>query len=156
MAGLDSLGDEAELPFDWDLSRLLNFDPAGAPAVMDDGDDGKQELQDGADEFAYQYKLDTVVFLRPMNNAALSFWLGKVVRLGEGDHLGEYELWWFKSKRPFGVYHPWYTTKRKPMVDWQLESSIQDSVVPRQEDQREVGAKNQKLPAALAAGLRGG
>jgi hypothetical protein len=38
-------------------------------------------------------------------------------------------LWWYRSIRPFGTYNLWCDARKKPMVDWQLESSIQDSVV---------------------------
>ena len=126
MAGVDSLCDEADLPFNWDLSRLFNFDPDAAPVVVIDADEEKQD--GGPDAFVYDYELNDVVFLRPPGQEDLPFWLGKVVSLGEGEHLGFYELWWYTSKKVFGTYHPWVDVRKKPLVDWQLQSSIQDSV----------------------------
>ena len=74
----------------------------------------------------------------------MSFWLDKVVRLGEGDHLGQYELWWYTAVREFGTYHPWIGLRRKPMVDWQLQSSIQysDKMVG---DGKHISAKSEAL-----------
>jgi hypothetical protein len=125
MAGVDSLCDEDDLPFNWDLSRLLNWD-ADAHDVMLDND----EKEVGADEdYAYEYELDTIVIMKPVAGDPLPFYLGKIVNLGEGDRAGEYEVWWMESKNVYGTYNLAVDHRKKPMVDWQFEESVQDSVV---------------------------
>jgi hypothetical protein len=123
LAGVDSLGNEDDLPFNWDLSRLLNFD---AQAMVDD--DMKQ-AEDEA-KFAYKYELDTIILVRPTGADAGEepFWLAKVVSFGtDAEHMGQYEVWWMQATRRFGTWRL-SRNNRKPLMDWLLETSIQDCV----------------------------
>jgi hypothetical protein len=123
LAGVDSLGEDADLPFTWDLSRLLNYN---ADAVNDMVDD--DEKVDGNEMFAYKHELDTIVLIRPTGLNDEPFWLGKLVNLGAApDHIGQYEVWWMCSTTLFGTWTMCFNN-RKPLVDWQPESSIQDTV----------------------------
>ena len=139
LAGVDSLGDEADLPFNWDLSRLLNYDVADAHEMADDD----EKAVDANDKFAYKYALDTIVLIRP-RVLGDSFWLGKVVNLGgEPDHVGEYEVWWMESATEFGTWKM-SRANRKPLMDWQPEESIQDSVV-MVSNEKKLHKKSMKL-----------
>jgi hypothetical protein len=138
LRGVDSLGDEADLEFDWDLSRLLNRDGGAANVVVDDD----EKADDDEESFAYKYQLTTVVMIRPLSDD-LSFWLGKVVSLGDGDRSGQYEVWWLEAQRMYGTYHLCYRNN-KPLMDWQSEDSIQDSVV-MVANGKKLNAKSVKL-----------
>jgi hypothetical protein len=121
MAGVDTLGDEAPLPFAWDLSRVINFRPENA----DMKDDGKQEEE----SFDYVYELNDVVLLRPLPGSETSFWIGRIAGLGDGVRSGEYQVWWLSARRPFGTYSPSVDHKNEPVLEWQFQESIQDTVV---------------------------
>jgi len=95
------------------------------------------------EKFAYKYALDTIVLIRP-RVLSDSFWLGKVVNLGgEPDHVGEYEVWWMESATEFGTWKM-SRANRKPLMDWQPEESIQDSVV-MVSNEKKLHKKSMKL-----------
>jgi hypothetical protein len=123
LEGVDSLGDEAGLPFNWDSSRLANWKADGADDDMVDDESADEKVDDAA-EHAYKYSVGDVVLLKPPPGAAKKFWLGMVVGLGEGMRVGEYEVVWLVAARDFGTYRQ----SRVPAIEWQFEESVQDSV----------------------------
>jgi hypothetical protein len=139
LAGVDSLGDDDDLPFNWDLSRLLNWEEN-----IGDGVEPVEEKDGAGDEmYDYPYGLATIVLMKPPPDDLLPFWLGKVVALGEGDRLGEYQIWWMVSKKIYGTYHRSYIRKR-PNLDWVFAESVQDDLTMKTKGKK-LDAKSRKL-----------
>jgi len=124
--GVDSLGDEADLPFNWDLRRMMNFDAdAHRPPADARGADGVGQ-EDELEPHDYEFKEGDVILMKPGPNADQRFYLGEIVALGEGDRAGEYEVWWLE---PSGV-DEWTGWRRKVkgrtrMTDWQYWQACQ-------------------------------
>jgi hypothetical protein len=141
MAGVDSLGDPDDLPFNWDLSRLLNWDVNGADEMVEEKVPNVEE-----EEYVYDYELDTIVLLKAEPGELQPFWLGKVVNLGEGDREGEYEIWWMTSTTAWGTYKLAKNARRKPLVDWVWAASVQDEITMK--------AKGTKIDSRSAKEIR--
>jgi hypothetical protein len=139
MAGIDSLCDADDLPFNWDLSRLLNWDE-------DEVDELEEEKVPVVEDevYVYNYELDTIVITKPPAGDELEFWVGKVVNLGEGDREGEYEIWWMTSSRVFGTYRLAKNASRKPMKDWVWAESVQDEITMKSKGKK-IDKRSTKL-----------
>jgi hypothetical protein len=126
ITGVESLGDEDDLPFDWTLSRLLNWS-APIPGAL-----GNAELEDdAADEHSYEYPVDTICLVRPNGDGPRKFWLCKLVGLGEGARLGEYEVQYYQKQgsleENFGRFK--LINLRVNPLTWLFETDLQDPVV---------------------------
>jgi hypothetical protein len=122
--GIDLLGSDEPLHFDWDLDGFLNRDadaPVQAPAA-------NPVLED----FQYLYSPPQFVLVQPLPDADEDFWIGRLEASGGPGRRGEYELWWMA---PFNPNKPYDTTWRlarsngQPFLDWQFQEGIQDAVV---------------------------
>jgi hypothetical protein len=125
LAGIDSLCDPTPLPFNWDLSKVICWDPAAQPAVAL-GDNIVEE------PFPYKYEAQEFVLIKPTPGAAESFWLARLQAVGGPNRRGEYEVWWLKpynAAKPYETtWNPLYREGRQPWLDWQFEEGIQDAV----------------------------
>jgi hypothetical protein len=125
ITGVKSLGDEDDLPFNWTLSRLLNWNaPMAGPPVDGEGKD------DNADVHAYEYPIDTICLVRPDGEGQRRFWLCKLVGLGEGARSGEYEVQWFERKgrmdEEFGRFK--LCSQARMALSWLFETDVQQAV----------------------------
>ncbi len=78
---------------------------------------------------AYEYEVETVVLLKPAEDAVRTFWLAKVVALGEDSNEGEYQVYWMHTNKDYGLYTYDQDAQGRPSMDWVYEQSVQDSVV---------------------------
>ena len=129
LAGIDSLGDEADLPFTWDLASLLDSGGVMDPHVMSD-DDGEVDEPDELPH-EYEYKEGGMVLVFPDEDSGDPFWIAEVVSQGSvaSGRNGEYEVWWYAtSGDPYtGRYLKKYYHE-SPAVDWIYAQSIQHEV----------------------------
>ena len=124
LAGVDSLGqDEDELPFDWDVTRLLNWDGSHLRALEMDDDE-----KACPPPHVYEYAVDRVILVKPFADAANEFWLAQILSHGEGDRVGEYEVRWYSCNRDYGTYHYSKNHRTVAAADWIYEEAVQDSV----------------------------
>jgi hypothetical protein len=124
--GIDLLGDEDDLEFDWDLDSFMNRDE-DAPVVVAEDEDN-QLLGD----FAYKYDPGQYVLIQPLPGAEAEFWLGRLEAAGGPDRRGEYEVWWmsaFNDSRPYDTTWNLERHNGQPFLDWQFEEGVQDAVV---------------------------
>ena len=122
--GVDMLGDDAELPFAWDLSAMMNFD-ADAYLPPADAEDVDERL-DGIVPAPYKFSEGQVILIRPAPGADERFYLGEILTLGVGERLGEYEVWWLE----YTTGDEWMgyqrrRANRKKMTDWQWAEACQ-------------------------------
>ena len=128
LGGIDSLGDDADLPFAWDLESLLDSggvrDPL--PGVEDDELEAKEEAP-----HEYEYIEGNMVLVFPDESSGELFWIAEVVSQGSvaANRNGEYEVWWYAtSGDPYtGRYHKKYYHK-SPAVDWVYAEAVQHAV----------------------------
>jgi hypothetical protein len=126
LAGVDSLSSEEELPFDWDLSAVLNWDSDRAAERLEEA----KRANEADIPFDYKYATQTVCLVKPTDSVD-EFWLTLIIALGNSDHRGEYEVWWltpFNKNKPYTTtYHP-LKVNRVAMVGWEYEESLTDDV----------------------------
>jgi hypothetical protein len=126
-AGVDSIADETDLDFDWDLPALLNWDPNQAAARMEEA---KQAAEVDL-PYPYKYMMETVCLVKPTNQED-TFWLAQIIARGEGDNRGEYEVWWllpFHGDRPYTTTWNPSRLNQRHARSWQYEESLTDDVV---------------------------
>jgi hypothetical protein len=121
--GMESVGNEDALPFNWDLSKLLNYEEPENVEMKDSDDDAEV-----AQPHPYEYELETVVVLKPEEESKNAFWLAKVVALGEDNHEGEYQMYWMQSKKDYGLYDYVRNSEGRASLDWVWEEAVQDRV----------------------------
>ena len=144
LRGIESLADKTDLPFQWDLDRVFDWDPALFIAGSE-GEEGGADPVEEQEPFDYEYQEGQVVLLKPGPKSSQSFWLGEVVALGTGSRRGEYEIWWMASKRTFGTYHREYNGQR-PHADWVFVQACQCAIT--------MVSKGKKISAGSTSAIK--
>jgi hypothetical protein len=122
--GMESVGDDAALPFNWNLKQLLNYEAPENEEMKESDDEEIDHIP-----HAYEYEVETVVLLKPPEDADRTFWLAKVVALGEDNNEGEYQVYWMHTNKDYGLYTYEKDAQGRPSMDWVWEQSVQDKVV---------------------------
>ena len=67
-----------------------------------------------------------MILIKPGPNADERFYLGEIVALGEGDRLGEYEVWWL-DRSGISEWNGWRRNLngRTKLTDWQWAEACQ-------------------------------